>query len=177
MSKSLVQQQFGANAAAYATSVVHAQGASLKRVVELVQPQPHWRALDVATAAGHTAFAVAPHVAHVLATDLTPEMIPVAQGVAAEKGIANVSFETADAEALPYPAESFDLITCRIAPHHFEHIDRFLAGCYRALRPGGVLVIEHQRRTVLPESAAGLARVKEKRYGEVALSVYEHAEV
>lgn len=141
MGKSLVQQQFGANAAAYATSPVHAQGASLKRVVELVQPQPHWRVLDVATAAGHTAFAVAPHVAHVLATDLTPEMIPVAQGVAAQKGIGNVSFETADAEALPYADASFDLVTCRIAPHHFERIDRFLDGCYRVLHRGGLLAV------------------------------------
>jgi len=139
--KSLVREQFGANAAAYATSAVHARGASLQRVVELVQPQPHWRALDVATAAGHTAFAVAPHVAHVLATDLTPQMIPVARSVAAKKGIANVSFETADAEALPYADARFDLVTCRIAPHHFEQIDRFLAGCQRVLRPVGLLVV------------------------------------
>jgi len=155
MSKSLVQQQFGANAAAYATSVVHAQGASLKRVVELVQPQPHWRALDVATAAGHTAFAVAPHVAHVLATDLTPEMIPVAQGVAAEKGIRNVSFENADAEALPYAEGTFDLVTCRIAPHHFERIDRFLTGCYRVLRSGGTLVVVDNVVPGGPQAEAG----------------------
>ena len=38
MTKSLVQQQFGAHAAAYATSAVHAKGASLGRLVELVQP-------------------------------------------------------------------------------------------------------------------------------------------
>ena len=38
MNKSLVQQQFGAHAAAYATSSVHAKGASLGRLVELVQP-------------------------------------------------------------------------------------------------------------------------------------------
>ena len=74
MSKELVKKQFGANAAAYATSAVHAQGASLARLVELVQPQPGWRMLDVAAAAGHTAFAFAPHVAQVIATDLTPEM-------------------------------------------------------------------------------------------------------
>ncbi len=155
MGKSLIQQQFGAHAAAYATSVVHAQGASLKRVVELVQPQAHWRALDVATAAGHTAFAVAPHVAHVLATDLTPEMIPVAQGVAAEKGITNVDFETADAEALPYADASFDLVTCRIAPHHFERIDHFLAGCYRVLRPDGLLVVVDNVVPGGPQAEAG----------------------
>lgn len=141
MSKELVKKQFGAHAAAYATSVVHAKGASLARLVELVEPQPHWRALDVATAAGHTAFAFAPRVAQVVATDLTPEMIPVAAQVAAEKGIANVTFETADAEALPYADASFDLVTCRIAPHHFPHVDRFMAEAARVLRPLGVLAV------------------------------------
>jgi hypothetical protein len=74
MTKSLVQQQFGAHAAAYATSAVHAKGASLARLVELVKPERHWQALDVATGAGHTAAAFAPHVARVIASDLTEEM-------------------------------------------------------------------------------------------------------
>ncbi|MCA9943702.1 MAG: methyltransferase domain-containing protein [Anaerolineales bacterium] len=99
MSKQKVQQQFGANAAAYATSPVHAKGYSLTRLVELTQPQAEWQALDVATAAGHTAFAIAPHVAQVTATDLTPEMLTVAAGLAAEKELSNVRFEPAEEEA------------------------------------------------------------------------------
>lgn len=141
MSKELVQRQFGTNAAAYATSKVHAQGASLARLVELLQPQPTWQVLDIATAAGHTAFALAPHVAHVTATDITPEMLPVAAKLAAEKGITNVSLETADAEALPFGDQTFDLVTCRIAPHHFPHIDRFIAESVRVLRLGGRLAV------------------------------------
>ena len=141
MSKELVQKQFRSHAAAYATSKVHAQGASLKPLVELVQPQANWPVLDVATAAGHTAFAFAPHVAHVTATDITPEMIPVAEKVAAEKGITNVTLETADAEALPYADASFDLVTCRIAPHHFPNINRFVSEAVRVLRPGGILAV------------------------------------
>ncbi|MCP4428488.1 MAG: methyltransferase type 11, partial [Chloroflexi bacterium] len=78
MSKSVVKEQFGANAAAYATSKPHAKGASLARLVELTRPQPDWQMLDVATAAGHTAFIFAPHVAHVWATDITPEMLALA---------------------------------------------------------------------------------------------------
>jgi ubiquinone/menaquinone biosynthesis C-methylase UbiE len=139
--KSLVQQQFGANAAGYASSKVHAQGASLKRLVELVQPAAHWQLLDVATAAGHTALVFAPHVAQVIASDITPEMLPVAARLAAEKGLTNVTVERADAEALPYGAAQFDLVTCRIAPHHFPHLDRFLAESYRVLRPGGLLAV------------------------------------
>jgi SAM-dependent methyltransferase len=52
-----------------------------------------------------------------------------------------VMVERADAEALPYGAAQFDLVTCRIAPHHFPHLDRFLAESYRVLRPGGLLAV------------------------------------
>lgn len=141
MSKEQVQTQFGANAAAYATSSVHAKGASLKRLVELVQPQAQWQVLDVATAAGHTAFAFAPYVAQVVATDITPEMLPVAAKLAAEKGVTNVVLETADAESLPYADNQFDLVTCRIAAHHFPNIGRFMAESARVLRPGGILAL------------------------------------
>ena len=141
MSKQKVQQQFGANAAAYATSPVHAKGYSLTRLVELTRPQPDWQLLDVATAAGHTAFAFAPHVAHVTATDLTPEMLTVAAELAIEKGVSNVSFAPADAEALPYEAETFDLVTCRIAPHHFPTIQQFINEAARVLKPDGLLAV------------------------------------
>jgi ubiquinone/menaquinone biosynthesis C-methylase UbiE len=141
MSKQKVQQQFGANAAAYATSPVHAKGYSLNRLVELIQPQPTWNILDVATAAGHTAFAFAPHVAHVTATDLTPEMLTVAAELAVEKGINNLTLASADAEDLPYEAETFDLVACRIAPHHFPDIQQFINEAARVLKPGGVFAI------------------------------------
>ncbi len=141
MHKNLVQEQFGANAAKYATSKVHAKGASLGRLVELVEPQSDWQVLDVATAAGHTAFAFAPHVAHVIASDITPAMLPVAAQQAAERGIDNISFETADAENLPFSNDKFDLVTCRIAAHHFPHINHFMAEAARVLRPGGILAI------------------------------------
>ena len=139
--KARVQEQFGANAEKYATSQVHAKGASLGRLVELAQPQPDWQALDIAAAAGHTALTFAPHVKHVTATDITPEMLPVAARQAAERGISNISLETADAENLPYPDNQFDLVTCRIAAHHFPNVARFLAESARVLRPGGLLAV------------------------------------
>ncbi|MFN8444139.1 MAG: methyltransferase domain-containing protein [Caldilineaceae bacterium] len=139
--KKLVQQQFGATAASYATSKVHAQGASLARLVELVQPQADWQMLDIATAAGHTAFIFAPHVAHVIASDITPEMLTVAEEQAAKKGITNATTQLADAEELPFTDATFDLVTCRIAPHHFPHIDRFLAESARVLKAGGTLAV------------------------------------
>jgi len=137
--KAKVRVQFGDNAAAYATSAPHAHGASLPRLVELARPQADWRVLDVATGAGHTALAFAPYVAEVVATDLTPEMLAVAAGLARDRGLANVTFAPADAEDLPFGDGAFDLVTCRIAAHHFPDVGRFLAEAARVLRPGGVL--------------------------------------
>ena len=141
MTKSLVQQQFGAHAAAYATSTVHAKGASLARLVELVHPQKHWRALDIATGAGHTAAAFAPHVAHVIASDITEEMLAEAHKLAASKGFANMETATADAQALPFPDAQFDLVTSRIAPHHFPDVGAFMREVARVLKPGGTFAL------------------------------------
>jgi ubiquinone/menaquinone biosynthesis C-methylase UbiE len=141
MNKSLVQQQFGAHAAAYATSTVHAKGASLGRLVELVQPERDWQALDIATGAGHTAAAFAPHVARVIASDLTGEMLAEAAKVAAARGLANMQTARADAEALPFEDARFDLVTCRIAPHHFPDIPTFVAEVWRTLKPGGTFAL------------------------------------
>lgn len=135
--RDLVRQQFGPNAANYASSAVHAKGSSLDRLVDLVEPAPSWRMLDIATAAGHTAFAFAPSVREVVATDLIEEMLAVARAQAAERGLDNVVVQEADAEELPFDDASFDGVTCRIAPHHFPRPERFVAEVARVLRPGG----------------------------------------
>jgi len=151
--KTLVQQQFGANAAAYATSTVHAKGASLARLVELTRPLAGWHALDIATGAGHTAFTFAPHVAHVTASDLTPEMLTVAANLAKEKDLDNIDFKEADAENLPFDEATFDLVTCRIAPHHFPDVEQFVQECARVLKPGGTLAIVDNIVPAEPEAA------------------------
>ncbi len=152
MSKDLIREQFSAHADAYRTSTVHAKGVSLARLVELVDPQPEWQMLDVATGGGHTAMIFAPYVARVIASDLTPEMLPVAEKLANEREITNVSYEQADAEELPFEDGRFDLVTCRIAAHHFGHVDRFLNEAHRVLKDGGVLAIVDN---VAPEGVSG----------------------
>lgn len=139
--KESVKKQFGDNAAKYVDSKVHAKGASLQRLLELVQPEPDWHVLDIATGAGHTALTFAPHVAHVTLTDITPQMLEKAQGLAQDRGIDNVLFELADAENLPYEDGRFHAVTCRIAPHHFPNIPRFIAESHRVLKSGGVFAV------------------------------------
>ena len=120
---------------------MHAKGASLQRLVELTEPKPHWRVLDVATGAGHTALAFAPHVAKVTATDITEEMLAETRKLARARGLTNVKALTAKAEDLPFPDASFDLVVCRLAAHHFRKIGGFVGEAFRVLMPGGTIGI------------------------------------
>ena len=141
MSKELVKELFGANAAKYVVSDVHAKGASLARLVELVGPQADWVGLDIATGGGHTALVFAPHVKQMIASDLTQQMLDQVEKQVAEKGIGNVETKIADAEALPFEDGSLDLVTCRIAPHHFPDIPKFVSEVCRVLKSGGTFAL------------------------------------
>ncbi|MCP4288301.1 MAG: methyltransferase domain-containing protein, partial [Gammaproteobacteria bacterium] len=128
---------------------------------ELVKPQADWQALDVATGAGHTALTFAPHVAHVIASDLTEAMVNKAAELAENRGLTNVETKSADAEALPFDDNSFDLVTCRIAAHHFPHPKQAYNEFARVLKPGGVLGFT-DNITVPDKQAAGYYNAYEK---------------
>ena len=150
--KKLIQAQFGQNAGAYVESKVHRLGASLARLLALTPPAPTWHVLDVAAAIGYTGYAFAPHVDHVWITDITAEMLELARQEAIARGLTNVTVEYADAESLPYANGTFDLVTCRIAPHHFGDVTPFMGEAARVLRPGGQLAIVDN---VVPAGAGG----------------------
>ena len=139
--RDLVKRQFGAHAINYVKSPDHSRGESLDRLIAVVKPQPGWRALDVATGGGHTALALAPLVREVVAADLTPEMLAAAEGFVRGRGAANVVFREADAEDLPFGEGEFDLVTCRIAPHHFPDPAHFVRECARVVGPGGLVAV------------------------------------
>jgi ubiquinone/menaquinone biosynthesis C-methylase UbiE len=152
MTKTLVQEQFGKTAASYLTSTPHAKGASLERLVVLTSPQKDWRALDIATGGGHVAYTLAPHVERVWATDITQEMLDMVRAEAGKRGLTNIRTAYAKAEALPFEDVSFDLVTCRIAPHHFDSIPDFLAEVHRVLKGQGVFALVDN---VVPPGSAG----------------------
>ncbi|MBZ0305742.1 MAG: methyltransferase domain-containing protein [Anaerolineae bacterium] len=146
--KSQSQERFNQYAAGYVTNATHAKGSELDRLIAIAQPQPHWIALDIATGGGHTALKFAPHVAHMTASDITPNMLDAARTFITGQGMTNVDFQLADAENLPFDDAHFDLVTCRIAPHHFPDCARFVRESARVLKPGGLLLIQDQ---VAPE--------------------------
>ncbi len=139
--KTDVQKQFGDTAEGYVESLRHRSGPDLIRLVELTEAKPTDIALDIATGGGHTALAVAPHVKHVVASDLTPRMLEAAERFITSQGVENVEFVEADAEDLPFEDAAFDIVTCRVAPHHFDDPQAFVNEAARVLRPGGRFVL------------------------------------
>ncbi len=107
---------FGPRAGFYASSPAHKDPGVLADVVRFCEPQPDWRALDVATGTGHTAFALAAHVASVAGVDITSEMLCEAKQLQKEAGVDNVRFLLADVHELPFEDASFDLAAARRAP-------------------------------------------------------------
>ncbi len=152
MDKKTNQEAFGSNAAAYVNSPTHARGASLKRLGDLVETRPEWEVLDVATGTGHTALIFAPRVARVWATDITAQMLAQVKIAVTDRGFDNIVIGFADVEELPFRDKFFDVITCRIAAHHFPDIPSFLAETRRVLRPGGLLAVVDN---IVPAGSAG----------------------
>ncbi|MGE5333248.1 MAG: class I SAM-dependent methyltransferase, partial [Nitrososphaerota archaeon] len=139
--KERVREAFGATAEAYVTSLDHASGPDLNRLVELAAPSRTDHALDISTGGGHTALALAPHVARMTASDLTPRMLAAARDFLTASGVTNASYVVADAEQLPFLDASFDLVTVRIAPHHYANLPKAVHEMVRVLKPGGRLLL------------------------------------
>lgn len=143
-----VQVQFGRSADSYVNSTIHKEGKDLQKLLQMVSVIGKEVLLDIATGGGHTANAFAPLVKNITAVDLTPEMLNAAQNFIKGNGHQNVQFLQADAEDLPFSDESFDIVTCRIAPHHFPHVNQFINEVYRVLRTNGQFLLDDN---VVPE--------------------------
>jgi ubiquinone/menaquinone biosynthesis C-methylase UbiE len=145
-----IQQQFGAVAERYVVSAVHARGVDLPILVEAAALRPDEQALDLGTAVGHTAFALAPRARSVIGVDLTAEMLAHATRLARERVIDNVCFAQADVRELPFPDAAFDVVTSRLSAHHYAHPERVVGEVARVLRPGGRFILSD---TVAPDDA------------------------
>lgn len=136
--EALVGGQFGARAAAYLGSAVHAQGADLEALADLVKGRSDAQVLDLGCGAGHVSFHVAPQVGSVVAYDLSTEMLDVVSRAAADRGLRNVTTRQGVAESLPFADGSFDYVLSRYSTHHWRDFDAGLREVARVLKPDGI---------------------------------------
>ena len=161
--KATVQAQFGGNAEAYVQSAGHASGEDLERLLRWGRQRAAARVLDVATGGGHTALAFAGFTPTVIATDLTLAMLGAARKFIMGQGVAGVHFLAADVDSLPFREESFGVVTCRIAAHHFPQLLPALRQVARVLRRGGSFLVQDIMGHDDPDAAAFLLEVEKRR--------------
>ncbi len=110
------------------------------------------RALEMGCGTGSTALLLAPHVAHITATDLAPGMIEIANEKLAEEGLDNVTFAVADVLDHSTKGGPFDVIMAHNLLHLVSDLDSALAHISGLVEPGGLFI----SKTVCAPYQAGL---------------------
>jgi arsenite methyltransferase len=102
------------------------------------------RVLDLGSGAGTDSLIAAQMVGEhgrVTGIDMTPAMLSKARGAAAEMGARNVEFVESEAEQLPFPDGSFDVVISNGVIDLIPDKDAVFAELYRVLTPGGRMQI------------------------------------
>ena len=111
---------------------------------ELGRLSPGERVLDLGSGAGTDSLIAAQMVGeqgHVTGIDMTPQMLSKARAAAAEMGASNVEFVESEAERLPFPDASFDVVISNGVIDLIPDKDAVFAELYRVLAPGGRIQI------------------------------------
>ena len=101
---------------------------------------PTMDVLEFGCGTGSTALTHAPHVARILATDVSAEMIRIGREKAAEADIDNVSFQQSGVEDFSAPDGSFDMVLALNLLHLLPDYPAAVAGVRRLLKPGGFFI-------------------------------------
>ena len=158
-----VQAQFGATAAAYVTSASHAAGDDLDQLVAWARAATPRRVLDLATGGGHTALAFAAFARELTAFDVTEPMLRAARRLLRERGVTHARFVAGDVARLPFTEGAFEVVTCRLAAHHFADLGPAVREVQRVLRSGGTLLVEDILGHDDAELAAFITEVERRR--------------
>ena len=105
----------------------------------MVLPQPPARLLDLGCGSGWTSVFYARRGFQVTGQDIAPDMIALAEKNRAAAGVGDLEFLVSDYESMGFD-EEFDAAVFYDALHHAEDPAAAIAGVYRALKPGGILV-------------------------------------
>ncbi|MGE3841942.1 MAG: ArsR/SmtB family transcription factor [Vicinamibacterales bacterium] len=104
---------------------------------------PAWRVADVGCGEGYLSVEAASWAAHVTAVDRSPEALALARGLAARRGVDNITWQRGELERLPLSDGSHDVVLVSQALHHAQEPARALAEAARVTAPGGrVLVLD-----------------------------------
>jgi len=123
------------NYPAVAAELIPALGPELVRACEV---RPGQRVLDVGAGSGNAAIPAAERGATVTASDLTPQLLDAGRAIAAQRGV-DLDWVEADAEALPFTDNSFDVVMSCVGAMFAPGQQRVADELVRVCRPGGTI--------------------------------------
>jgi len=134
------QQQFDRQSDRYGKGHILSDVSDVKYALGRLTWLKPGHALDVATGAGHTGLCVASAGWQVTLADISTAMLERAAATARERGL-TVETRQHTAESFPYMDGTFDLVTCRVAAHHFSDPAAFVRETARVLKPDGAFLL------------------------------------
>jgi len=157
------QEQFARRSHRYGHGHILENVEDVRGAIEPLQLAPGSRVLDVATGAGHTGLFLAGLGHDVTLADIAAPMLQRAEEAAEKCGL-KVHTRQHPAEQFPYGDAGFDLVTCRVAAHHFSSPESFIRETARVLRAGGCfLLIDGSVEDDQPEAEEWLHAVEKLR--------------
>ena len=155
--------QFDRQSQNYGKGHILEQTPDVELALNFIPLQAGWRALDVATGGGHTGLLLATRGCDVTLGDVSQNMLDRAAKLGAERGL-RVATRQFPAETMPFGEGEFDLVSCRVAPHHFSDPAGFVREAARVLKSGGYfLLIDPSIEDGHPEAEAWLHDVEKWR--------------
>lgn len=115
-----------------------------RRVVDLAKIQPGNRALDLCCGTGDITFALAQRGAGATGLDFSPQMLEVAAqrlGNSAKSAGQGPKFLQGDAQNIPFPENTFDVVTVGYGLRNLTSWERGVDEMYRVARPGARLIV------------------------------------
>jgi ubiquinone/menaquinone biosynthesis C-methylase UbiE len=134
------QQQFDRQSERYGKGHILSDVSDVRDALGRFDRLKPGRALDVAAGAGHTGLYLASVGWQVILADISAAMLERAAAAARERGL-RVETRQHAAETFPYTDASFDLVTCRVAAHHFSDPTAFVRETARVLKPSGAFLL------------------------------------
>ena len=111
------------------------------RLLQLAHPRPGARALDLCCGTGDIALALARRGVDVTGLDFSEPMLEIARRKNSKFKIQNSKFIQGDAQQIPFPDASFDIVTVGYGLRNLASVETGLREMQRVARPGGRLLV------------------------------------
>jgi ubiquinone/menaquinone biosynthesis C-methylase UbiE len=137
----IVREQFNKQAQPFSDWAVTRNVEYLKRISAFIDPHSGDSLLDVACGTGEFTLYISSMVKSVIGIDVSDKMIEIARLQKGRMNIKNADFEIAEVSHIPYPENSFELVFCKSAFHHFEDASEVFGEMVRCCKLNGKIGI------------------------------------